>query len=82
MTVTYEEARRWLAKIGGRWMEATEPTPPRMRRSIIVSVRSARGYIVQRHALFDDSLTTAYEREVGFRRAFVRACEELMAALA
>lgn len=79
--MTYGEARRWLAKIGGTWEEAKEPAPPRLRRSIIVSVRTAKGQIVQRHAPYDDT-AESWVRETEIRRAFVRACEELRAALA
>jgi hypothetical protein len=78
--VTYEGARRWLAEIGGTWDEAKESTPPRC--SIVVSVMSARGVVVRRHASFDDTLTTRFERRLAVRGAFVRACEALKAALA
>lgn len=76
--VTYEEAKKWLAKIGGEMTEGKEQM--RGSGSIVVSVKSARGRVVQRHALFDDT-KTGYERELEIRRAFVRACEELKAAL-
>jgi hypothetical protein len=78
--VTYEGARRWLAEIGGTWEEAKESTPPRC--SIVVSARDARGGMVRRHASFDDTLTTGFERKLAVRGAFVRACEALKAALA
>jgi len=81
MIVTYEGARQWLAEIGGTWEVANEPTPPRTRRAIVVSVRTADGQIVQRHALLDDMLTTGFERRLALRGAFVRACEELKRAL-
>jgi len=77
--VTYEEAKRWLEKIGGEMIEGKEQM--RGSGSIVVSVKSARGQIVQRHALFDDTLK-GNERELEIRRAFVRACEELKIALA
>ncbi|HTQ42793.1 MAG TPA: hypothetical protein VMI75_08525 [Polyangiaceae bacterium] len=77
--VTYEEAKRWLKKIGGEMIEGKEQM--RGTGSIVVSVKSARGQIVQRRALFDDTLK-GYERELEVRRAFVRACEELKIALA
>jgi hypothetical protein len=77
--VTHEEAKRWLEKIGGEMIEDNEQM--RGTGSIRVSVKSARGQIVQRHALFDDTLK-GYEREPEIRRAFVRACEELKIALA
>ena len=79
--VTYDEARRWLNKIGGTWLEAKEPEPPRMRPSVIVSVKSAKGELVERHALYDDAVE-GWEREIEIRRAFVRACEQLKNALA
>jgi hypothetical protein len=77
--VTYEEAKRWLRKIGGEMVECKEQM--RGTGSIMVSVTSARGRIVQRHALFDDT-KKGYEREMEIRRAFARACEELKTALA
>jgi hypothetical protein len=77
--VTYDEAQRWLARIGGRSIEAKEQT--RGKGSIIVVVESVRRGTVQRHWLFDDNLT-GFERERAMRTAFTRACEELMAALA
>jgi hypothetical protein len=77
--VTYDEARKWLAKIGGEMTEGKEQT--RGTGSVVVRVRSARGRVVERHALFDDT-KKGYEREVEIRRAFVRACEELKIALA
>ncbi|HTQ44930.1 MAG TPA: hypothetical protein VMI75_19355 [Polyangiaceae bacterium] len=76
--MTYEEARDWLAKIGGQTIEAKEQT--RGRGSIIVVVESVRCGTVQRHWLFDDTLVGP-AREMEIRRAFVRACEELKAAL-
>lgn len=79
--MTYAEARRWLAKIGGSWMEAREPSAPRLRRAIIVSVRTAKGQVVQRHATYDDG-TESWVRESEIRHAFARACEELKEALA
>jgi hypothetical protein len=79
IVVTYEEAKRWLKKIGGEMVEGKEQR--KGTGSIMVSVKSARGRIVQRHALFDDTLT-GYQREMEIRRAFVRACEELKIALA
>jgi len=76
--VTYEEARKWLAKIGGEMVEGKDQM--RGTGSIVVSVKSARHGDVQRHALFDDRLS-GYERELAMRRAFVHACEELRRAL-
>ena len=78
--MTYHEAKRWLAKIGGDWKESKERAPPCSRGSILVSVKSAKGPIVHRHAHFDDT-TAGVEREIGIRRAFVLACEELRRAL-
>ncbi|HEX8795973.1 MAG TPA: hypothetical protein VF765_33720 [Polyangiaceae bacterium] len=43
-------------------------------------MRSARGPLVERHCRFDDT-TRGHEREIAIRRAFVRACIELKAAL-
>jgi len=79
LVVSYEEAKRWLKKIGGEMVEGKEQM--RGTGSIMVSVKSARGRIVQRHALFDDT-KKGYEREMEIRRAFVRACDELRIALA
>jgi hypothetical protein len=70
--VTYEDAKRWLEKIGGEMAEQDG--------SITVRVRSARGRNVQRGALFDDGLE-GREREMAIRRAFLRACEDLRIAL-
>lgn len=77
--MTYDQAKRGLAKIGGKMIEAKEQA--KGKRSIIVVVESVRRGTVQRHWLFDDTLT-GYQREVEMRRAFVRACEELKIALA
>ena len=79
--MTYDQAKRWLAKIGGETIEGKEQVPPRRRGSVIVSVQSAKGHVVQRHWLFDDTLE-GRERELAIRKAFVRACEELRVALA
>ena len=79
--MSYDEAKKWLARIGGEMVEGKEQMPPRRRGSIIVSVKSARGHMVQQHWLFDDTLE-GWERELAIRKAFVRACEELKAALA
>gem|GEM_PF-2614466 len=77
--VNYDEAKKWLAKIGGRSIEAKEQT--KGKGSIIVVVDSVKRGTVQRHWLFDDTLT-GYQRELAIHRAFVRACEELKNALA
>lgn len=79
--VTYGEATRWLEKIGGTWTAAKEPAPPRIRPAVVVSVQSAKGAFVQRHALYDDGVE-GWERAIEIRRAFVRACEDLKRALA
>ena len=60
--MTYAEAQKWLAKIGGQMIEGKEQA--RGTGSIMVSVSSARGRTVQRHALFDDT-KKGYERESG-----------------
>lgn len=79
--MTYEEAKKWLSKIGGQRVEIRN----KYRRAD--AVRSScpssrrRGHVVQRHWLFDDTLE-GRERELAIRKAFVRACEELRAALA
>lgn len=78
--VTYGEAIRWLKKIGGTWIAAKEPALPRIRPSVVVSVKSAKGAFVQRHALYDDTVE-GWERELEVRRALVRACEDLKRAL-
>lgn len=78
--VTYEEAWRWLAKIGGTWSERREPEPPRLRRTVVVSVRSAKGQMVERCATFG-GVSEPWEHELEVRRAFVRACDELKRAL-
>ena len=75
--MTYGEARRWLAKIGGEWVEGKEM--PR-KGSVIVSVRSARGPMVSRRAVFDDALE-GYRREFAIQEAFLEACKELKRAL-
>jgi hypothetical protein len=77
--MTYKQAKRWLRDIGGEWTEAKEQVPH--RGSVIVWVTGAGGAIVQRHALFDDRLT-GRPRQVAISDAFVRACDELEAALA
>lgn len=79
--VTYDEAKRWLAKIGGQWKETREGALPRPRGTVLVSVTSAKGPLVQRQAFFDDA-TQGFEREFEIRRAFIRACDELRRALA
>jgi hypothetical protein len=79
IAVTYDEAKKWLTKIGGRSIEAKEQT--KGTGSIIVVVESVKRGTIQRHWLFDDTLT-GYQRELATKRAFVRACEELKSALA
>jgi len=76
--VTYNEAKKWLEKLGGTWIEAKEQVPH--KGSIIVEVQSVMRGRVARHALFDDRLQ-GFQREVAIREAFVRACEELRRAL-
>jgi len=76
--VTYDEAARWLKKIGGTTVVAKDET--RGRGSIIVSVESAKGRTVSRHRVFDDTLV-GLERERAVREAFTVACEELKVAL-
>lgn len=78
--VTFDEARRWLGEIGGVWDDARESQPLRTRRSIVVSVMTGSGEMVARQALYDDTAED-WEREMEFRRAFVRACDELKRAL-
>jgi hypothetical protein len=76
--VTYDEATRWLKKIGGTTVVAKDET--RAKGSIVVIVESAKGRTVSRHWAFDDTLT-GLERERAVREAFTRACEELKVAL-
>jgi hypothetical protein len=73
--VSYDEAKRWLEKVGG------EMTEVRGTGWIMVSLKAARdGRIVRRQAKFDDALE-GKERETAIRRAFVLACEDLRIAL-
>jgi hypothetical protein len=76
--VTYDEATRWLKKIGGTTVAAKDGT--RGKGSIVVIVESAKGRTVSRHWIFDDMLIGP-ERERAVREAFRRACEELKVAL-
>lgn len=75
--MTYSEARRWLAKIGGEWVEGKETSG---NGSISVTVRSARGPTVSRHGVFDDALE-GYPRKLAIQEAFLQACKELRRAL-
>lgn len=77
--MTYDDARKWLTKLGGECIEAAEQV--RGRGSIIVCVQSATRGTVQRHRLFDSTLT-GIARDTAIRRAFLDACKELRAALA
>ncbi|HEX8795222.1 MAG TPA: hypothetical protein VF765_29945 [Polyangiaceae bacterium] len=77
--VTPEEAKRWLAKIGGHWAEAKDQTPGMAR--IVVTIERALGGSVSRHAAFDDRLT-GYLRELAIREALANACTELRGAIA
>ena len=77
--MTYEDAKKWLSKLGGKWLEAAEQVPG--RGSVIVSVQSATRGFVQRHRLFDSKLT-GMARDTAIRKAFLDACKELRAALA
>lgn len=77
--MTYDDAKKWLAKLGGEWLEAAEQVPG--RGSVIVCVQSATRGVVQRHRLFDGKLT-GVARDTAIRRAFIDACKELKAALA
>lgn len=70
--VTYNGAKKWLEKIGGRTVEAKD--------RIRVTVTSARGPIVEEEARFDGALE-GYQREVAVRSAFVHACSALKDAL-
>jgi len=76
--VTYDEAARWLKKIGGTTVVAKDGT--RGKGSIVVIVESAKGRTVSRQWVFDDTLTGP-QRERAVREAFTRACEELKVAL-
>jgi len=76
--VTYDEATRWLKKIGGTTVVAKDGTHG--KGSIVVIVESAKGRTVSRHWMFDDTLTGP-DRERAVREAFTRACEELKIAL-
>jgi len=76
--VTYDEATRWLEKIGGKTIVANEQK--RGRGSVIVIVESAKGRTISRHVVFDDTLT-GLERQRAVREAFTRACEALKLAL-
>jgi hypothetical protein len=77
--MTYDDAKKWLTKIGGEWLEAAEQI--RGRSSVIVCVKSASRGTVQRHRLFDCTLT-GVARDSAIRQAFLDACRELRAALA
>lgn len=77
--MTPEEAKRWLAKLGGTWAEAKDDTPGRAR--IVVTVERALGGTLSRHAAFDDRLT-GYLRELAIREALANACTELWVAIA
>jgi hypothetical protein len=70
--MTHEQARKWPAKIGGQMIDGKEQVPPRQRGSVIASLRSAKGHVVQRHWLFDDTMD-GWERELAIGKAFVRA---------
>lgn len=76
--MTYDEATRWLAGMGGRTIEAKEQIQG--RGSIIVAIESRRRGRVQRHRLFDDRLRGP-KRELAVHAAFLQACEELKKAL-
>jgi len=76
--VTYDEATRWLKKIGGTTVVAKDGTSG--KGSIVVIVESAKGRTVSRHRVFDDTLTGP-QRELAVREAFTRACDELKLAL-
>ena len=72
--MTYNEAKKWLEKLGGTWIEAKEQVAH--KGSVIVTVETAMRGSMSRHALFDDRLQ-GYEREIAIRKAFVQACENL-----
>ena len=76
--MTYDQAKKWLSKIGGQWLEAAEQVPG--RGSVIVCVKSASRGTLQRHRLFDCRLTGP-ARETAIRQAFLDACRELRHAL-
>lgn len=76
--MTYEQAKRWLAKIGGEQAVVREDDT---FDAVVVRVTSAKGPELSRRALFQAGLTD-YRREMAYREALVRACDELMRALA
>lgn len=76
--MTYEEATRWLKKIGGTTIVTKEQV--RGKSAVVVIVESAKGRTVSRHVVFDDTLTGP-EHERAVREAFTRACEALKLAL-
>lgn len=75
--MTFDEAKNWLGKIGGR--ERIERETARYD-SVIVELESARGGALSRRALFG-IVRGGYYREMAYRAAFVEACEALRQAL-
>jgi hypothetical protein len=75
--VTFEEATRWLGKIGG---SARIERGTTTYDSVIVELQGAKGGTLSRWARF--GITRAgYYREMAYRTAFVEACEALRQAL-
>jgi hypothetical protein len=75
--MTYEQAKKWLAAIGGEEIIERETED---RGSVIVLVKPSKGGEVSRHWLFDEKLTDT-AREDAIRTAFLAACRELKLAL-
>lgn len=74
--VTFDKARKWLAKIGGTWTEDKHGEDA----FVVVTVKSAKGAVVSARAQFGPFFGTDH-RELEFQRAFVWACVELRRAL-
>jgi hypothetical protein len=75
--VTFEQATRWLGKIGG---SARIERGTTTYDSVIVELQSANGGTLSRRAVFGIA-RGGYYREMAYRTAFVEASEALRQAL-
>jgi hypothetical protein len=76
--MTYDEARDWLASVGGTWVRGRETI--RGKGAVIVTVRVEDAGKVARYGLFDDKLQGA-DLDLAIGSAVAAACYQLRKAL-
>jgi hypothetical protein len=76
--MTHDEARDWLASVGGTWVRSREKI--RGKGAVIVTANVGGVGKVARYGLFDDTLQGA-ELDLAIQRAVAGACDQLRRAL-